>query len=393
MNPVLAVLKKELKEALRDRRTLIMSIILPAVLVPALILGIFYFMDTTERNATKTGFTVAYSGSAQLEAFLVQAGVKVEKPVSVQDAVLSKKADVGLIEKVEGGTEVVTILKSYASGAKGDSAAAQLRALLEVYKQYRIGEYLRSKGLEEDVFSMVKVETASVGDPVSFVKYMIAYILSLMLLAIGFVGNVYLGTDVGAGEKERGTLEPLLATPANRLTLAVGKWLALSTLKFAATLITVTSFALTYTYALTHFSMGGPPLGHSVSVFEVWGSGIWAMVIGALLLAVSGAALQFMISMYSRNMREAQLYLGQLGMVVLPFVFIIMPSLTNATAIPNWGYYIPIINASVVVYNVITGNVVSSLVWVALAMDVVVALLLAVLVSKFMDRESVILRS
>jgi len=42
----------------------------------------------------------------------------------------------------------------------------------------------------------------------------------------GFVGNVYLGTDIGAGEKERGTLESLLATPVSRFSIAMGKWLA-----------------------------------------------------------------------------------------------------------------------------------------------------------------------
>jgi len=116
------------------------------------------------------------------------------------------------------------------------------------------------------------------------------------------------------------------------------------------------------------------------------------MIIGAVLLSLTGGALQFIISMYSRNMREAQLYLGQMGMVILPFIFILMPAFTNASTMPAWVFFVPIVNASAVTYNVIIGSVVWPLVGAALLIDVAVAVLLAFVISKFMNRESVILR-
>jgi sodium transport system permease protein len=305
--------------------------------------------------------------------------------------VLQKKADVGVIEQQTGTHSQVTVVTSFASGSKGQSAANYVSSILPMYREQLIQQYLSSKGIKDNVFSMVTVQNKQVGEPTGFLKFLLAYIIALVMLSSGFVGNVYLGTDIGAGEKERGTLESLLATPSERFSIAIGKWLALSVLNCVGTLITLLSFTFAYSYALTHFDMG---LGIStnVSAFSISGSGIWAMIIGALLLSLTGAALQFIISIYSRNMREAQLYLGQLGMIILPFLLILIPSLTNATAIPAWMYFVPIINAAAVTFNVIIGNVVWSLIGVAFLIDVLLAIVLAFAVSKFMNTESVILR-
>jgi len=298
---------------------------------------------------------------------------------------------VGIIEQQTSSQSKVIVVTSYASGTSGDSAANYLNGILPLYREERIRQYLSQKGINDDVFSLVVVQSKQVGEPMAFAKFFLAYLVSLVMLTSGFVGNVYLGTDIGAGEKERGTLESLLTTPVSRFSIAMGKWLALSALNCMGTLISLLSFTFSYSYAMTHFDMG---LGFTPggSALAIWGAGIWAMIIGAVLLSLTGGALQFIISMYSRNMREAQLYLGQMGMVILPFIFILMPAFTNATAMPTWVFFVPIVNASAVTYNVIIGNVVWPLVGIALLMDVAVAVLLSFVISKFMNRESVILR-
>jgi len=98
---------------------------------------------------------------------------------------------------------------------------------------------------------LVVVQSKQVGEPMAFAKFFLAYLVSLVMLTSGFVGNVYLGTDIGAGEKERGTLESLLATPVSRFSIAMGKWLALSALNCMGTLISLLSFTFSYSYAMT----------------------------------------------------------------------------------------------------------------------------------------------
>ncbi|HOK24347.1 MAG TPA: ABC transporter permease subunit [Coprothermobacter proteolyticus] len=391
MKSIFAVMKKEIKEAFRDRRTLIMSVLLPAVLVPAIVLGIFYFEGRTLEKQNAGGFTVAFQGSQELRSFLSQAKLEVIEVQDVEKAVLEKEADVGLIEEYTSSQSKVVVVTSYASGTSGDSAASYLNSILPLYREQRIKDYLSQKGINEDVFSLVVVQSKQVGEPMAFAKFFLAYLVSLVMLTSGFVGNVYLGTDIGAGEKERGTLESLLATPVSRFSIAMGKWLALSALNCMGTLISLLSFTFSYSYAMTHFDMG-LGLATGGSALAIWGAGIWAMIIGAVLLSLTGGALQFIISMYSRNMREAQLYLGQMGMVILPFIFILMPAFTNASTMPAWVFFVPIVNASAVTYNVIIGSVVWPLVGAALLIDVAVAVLLAFVISKFMNRESVILR-
>jgi len=105
------------------------------------------------------------------------------------------------------------------------------------------------------------------------------------------------------------------------------------------TLISLFSFTFSYSYAMTHFDMG-LGLATGGSALAIWGTGIWAMIIGAVLLSLTGGALQFIISMYSRNMREAQLYLGQMGMVILPFIFILMQRLPMLQpCLPGYSSY------------------------------------------------------
>jgi len=115
MKSIFAVMKKEIKEAFRDRRTLIMSVLLPAVLVPAIVLGIFYFEGRTVEKQNADGFTVAFQGSQELRSFLSQAKLEVIEVQDVEKAVLEKEADVGLIEEYTSSQSKVVVVTSYAS--------------------------------------------------------------------------------------------------------------------------------------------------------------------------------------------------------------------------------------------------------------------------------------
>lgn len=75
---------------------------------------------------------------------------------------------------------------------------------------------------------MVKIKPIPIGNATLAFRKITAGLLGMILVLYSLMGNAYLGSDIGSGEKERGTLLPLLASPADRRAIAIGKWIALT---------------------------------------------------------------------------------------------------------------------------------------------------------------------
>jgi len=125
----------------------------------------------------KTSFLLPFSNTVS------QAKLEVIEVQDVEKAVLEKEADVGLIEEYTSSQSKVVVVTSYASGTSGDSAASYLNSILPLYREQRIKDYLSQKGINEDVFSLVVVQSKQVGEPMA--------ICQVLLGLSGFTGHAY----------------------------------------------------------------------------------------------------------------------------------------------------------------------------------------------------------
>ncbi|NOZ93103.1 MAG: ABC transporter permease [Dictyoglomi bacterium] len=392
---VWSVVKKELKDLFREKRTIFMTIILPAILMPALLIGMFYFQTSTSKKEEVQAKTVAIQVGDTLAKHYAEILKKekiIENYIEVDDigkAIKDGKALTGF--KIEPKGDSI-IIETYYNVEKA-SGSQKIQAIANIIKEMYVAEYLQKHGLPP-VNTLTQIKTTPIGDPLAMVKAMTGYLLGLFLVMFTTIGNTYLGADIGAGEKERGTLLPLLSSPADRKSIATGKWVALTitNLISATALLAGEGFAIWYvikqsaSIAQKNFDIG--MIGKFISP-----STMVMLFLAAVLLALFGAALQLIISMWSKTLREAQLYLSQLGLLVFLPAMAIIPTMISGGKLAMWAFYIPIVNTMALVYGAVMGQLTTLNVIVAFGANILVAAVVIGIVVKILDMEQVILRT
>ena len=340
MNDVLVVLKKELTEIVRDRRTLF-AIALAALATPTVLLVI---SQLSNRVATQT-YTVGYSGNipAGLDVLFGATGMKL---VEVADPASAAKqqVDIGLVFTPAGIEEYYDPTRQSAQ-----IADVRLQEILSKYDAAKVAAALQQKGVDPSVLNPLPVSQHPLSSPAqaagnAFLSFFLPYILIVMTMT----GGLSAALDTSAGERERKTLESLLLTPAPRGQVLVGKILAVSLISLVAAIVAISSMLLALSRISFGFS-GGQKTHISLSPLAAI-----VMVWLALLLAASFSSVTVALGTLARNFRQGQAY-------VTPLYFITIFPASIVLFIPDFNpslayYLIPILNAVLVLRDAIVHN-------------------------------------
>lgn len=321
---ILSVFRKEFRENLRDRRTLISALIFgplfgPILFGAALSLSIERGASEADRQVT---LAVSHAERApNLLAHLRQYGVKVE-PVSYDDAsaraaVKEHRKPLVLMVPDDFGSRFATsepaqlLLYVDSSDANDNKNLSRVRVLLSQYGSLLARLRVMTRGIDPLVLSPIVIHDVDVSTPASRSVLALGTLSYLVLLTM-LMGGMYLAIDATAGERERGSLEPLLTVPLRREHLIYGKMLATCAFMALSLTLTVSAFAIVLNFAgLERFGMSvnfGPLVALAVVVF-------------CLPLVPLGAALMTIVAAFTRSYREAQTYLGLVLLVpTLPLV-------------------------------------------------------------------------
>jgi len=337
VHAILTVFAKEFRENLRERRTLLSALILGPLLGPLLFAGglsLSLKRSGTEGERT-VKLAVAHGERApNLLSYLREYGVTVE-PVAYDEAqaraavqghrhelVLIVSADFGA--HLAAGTPAAVQLYADASDVAAAGAGARVGALLERYGALLARLRALARGIDPLVLSPLAVQDIDVSTPASRSVLALGTLSYLVLLTM-LMGGMYLAIDATAGERERGSLEPLLTVPVRREYLIYGKILATCAYMAISLTLTVTAFALMLRFT------GLERLGMSVNFGPRVGL---AVILFCLPLVPLGAALMTIVAAFTRSYREAQTYLGLVLVVpTLPLVFAGVMGLRPALAL------------------------------------------------------------
>ena len=230
--------------------------------------------------------------------------------------------------------------------------------------------------------NVVKVDTA---DKRENLGEKMGGLLPYLLIPLVLMGASYPAIDLGAGEKERGTLETLLLTPITRTELVLGKFITLLTTSIASTTITVISMGGWIALALAFAD-----LEFIKAAFSTLGITDLLMIFVLLLpVAAIFSSLALAISIYARSFKEAQNYMTPLSIVVFfPIVISVMPNmeLTTKTA------FIPVTNVALAIKEIIKGTVDYTLVGLIFLATALIAGALLAFCVKWFNREDVLFR-
>ncbi|HEU0368203.1 MAG TPA: ABC transporter permease [Candidatus Acidoferrum sp.] len=396
------VYRKELTEALRDRRTLITTFLVPLLLIPVLGAGFTGVMSAVIGNAKKEKPRIMIIGGEDspgvVEALRNNPKINVV-PTSEdwKDLVVGKKIRAAVeippsfqADLSKGQAKTVKI-NVYGGELKSEFAAANIESLLKEYRDSVATERLTANHLPAELLKPFDVKRQNIAPPEKEAGAILGGIIAYMLILMCLNGAMHPAIDLTAGEKERGTMETILSSPVSRTHLVLGKFLLVMTASLITAVllmvsVSVSSAVLQKSGALNQMVDEGEP----VPQLSLGPAAVASVIIMAVPLSVLFSAGLFTIALFAKSHKEAQSYIAPLMfLVVIPAVSAMLPGveLTPKLAI------VPLLNVSLLCKELVTGEYHWNfiiLIFLSTCVYAAGALYLAV---KMFQRESVLFRS
>lgn len=340
------VFKKELRDIFRDKKTLLVSVLIPLILFPIM----FYAMGKTGSDNVKkveNNFKIALIGGEHTQFRRVIENypkVQITPSSNIQEDVKNGNILIGIeipdnvdtLLEEEKGTSVKIIFDN--TSQQSSMAQGMIEKTIEDYNKQVVSHRLQKRNIDISILNPVSVEyQTSTTDKDSMGKIMLSMLLPLFLVIYSITGPMGAAVDLGAGEKERGTLEPLLTTQAGRMSLLWGKFFAIAVVG----LMTTGASMLGLLISLTKFGESLGTEGGAISLNL--GASTFALVfLMIILLNMTFGALELSISIYARSFKEAQTYLAPLNIIALVPVY--TTYMLDARNIDTFYFHIPVAN-------------------------------------------------
>ena len=355
MRGILVVLKKEIRENLRDRKAVFNSLLLAPILFPVLLIGMTWLGTSAQTERAERVLEVPVVGAEQapnLIRYLEQQGMVVKPAPEDPEALVRSQKEPVIIripetfgEQWQAGrpAEIEVIIDP--SRPESDIPTSRVKGLLRGYSS-EIGMLrLQMRGVSPSVMSPLLIRDVDLSTPQSR-GMLIMLFLPYILMITAFMGGMHLAIDTTAGAKERRSLEPLLINPVPRWQIMMGKLVATGVFGMASLVLTLLAFRITLPYL--PLAALGMDLGLGLTAMV----GILLVVAPVALLA---AALLTVLATYAKSFREAQSYMGLL--VLIPMIptlmFMINPVKPEASMMP-----IPLFSQNLLIGELVRGEVV-----------------------------------
>ncbi len=376
-NHVLTVYRKELRDQLRDRRTLMSMILIPALVMPVFMLGTGLVMKNIMQKARSEAPSVMIVGGADSPA--VVAALKAEKTTAgeprfrfvpsgdyralISDKKLRAAVEIpaGFDAAVRDGQAATVRILHYEGELRSGLAQSALNEFFRGYRERTVEARLADRGLPSTLVKPFEVKRENVAPPEKVGGNLFGGFIPYIIIILCFTGAMYPAMDLTAGEKERGTMETLLCSPVHRVNIVLGKFLMVLTASVGTMLMLLVSTGLTFLLGGSMFSPGkAEAAAQTAQAKAVMGGmmptidpagivGVFAMIAP---VAVLFAAVLLAVSLFAKSYKEAQSYVSPfIIVIIMPAVIGMLPGveLSAKTAL------VPILNLSLVCKEMLSG--------------------------------------
>jgi sodium transport system permease protein len=385
------IYKKEIRENLRDRRSLFNSVLLGPILFPILFIGLGYFAANKQQERAEEVLEVPVVGAEHapnLVSFLEQQGVVIQAaPEDPESLVRSQEVPViiRIPEKFpqqwETGKPAVVEVIADPSRRESETPMRRVRGLLGAYGA-QIGQLrLQLRGVSPSIQTPIMVKDVDLSTPQSR-GMLVMMMLPYVLMITAFTGGMHLAIDSTAGEKERKSLEPLLINPVPRWQIMLGKMSATATFAFASLFLTLLSFRFAFPFLPTG------ALGVDLNMSATAVAGILLAVAPVVILA---AAMLTTLASLAKSLREAQSYMGLVFMIpMIPSIIFMVNPVTPVT----WMMSIPMFSQNLLIGEFVRGESVPMM-WLAMSMGstLIIGLAFAAVAATLFNRPRIVFSS
>lgn len=395
MKKVGILVKKEMTEILRDKKTLIMMLVMPIILYPAMLIGITLGMTMLMNSQAEESQIIGYS--LENEAYMepIKELYEQEKE-ELESEITFQASDQDNEETVRGETDVwvsftekegsIQIQVDYTSTDMDSNYAEDtMQELTELYRDKIMVKNLEKEGLTEDFLYPVIYEAVdSVSESESVGMYY-GGMIGMLLITMIMLGAFYPAVDVTTGEKERGTLETLLTLPVTNFQMIMSKFIAVS----IVACVTATVSMLAIGGSVLFLMLGVPEdMASGVTQFplETILSSIPVLLLALMATALFVTALCMCFCVFAKSSKEANNYMTPIMLIIMIFSMVGMVPTIEL----NYTYaIIPIVNVALLIKQVLSQHLDMSLALITTGINMVYSVLTIWILAKMYDSEDI----
>lgn len=379
------VMAKELLEIFRDRKILINGLLLSPLLFPILILGMGSLAENRARTQLESALELPVINAdlaPNLVAYLATQNITIEPAPKDPEAMIREqerdvilRIDPSYPEDWRASRAASVEILHDSSRQDSQIPVRRVEAALQGYSRQAGALRMLLRGVDPNLPGAVSVSHRDLATPEARRGMLLAFLPYLLILS-AFLGGAYLVIDATAGERERQSLEPLLATSAGRGAIMSGKIAAACAFGMLGLLLTLLSFKISFA-----FVGSGPLKGVDVSMVAVG-----KLLLILLPMVLLGTTLLTLISASVKTVKEAQSYMAFLMLLpMLPTIILLVNPVKNQL----WMFATPFLAQNQLILMVLRQETVSLQQWgVYLAAGFGLGALLWAIAARLYHRES-----
>lgn len=397
MNKIMTLVKKELMDVLRDKKTLIIMVVVPILLYPAMIIGMVLIMNMVMQSQAETEHIAAYAAEdkmyiEKLESIYAENKEDYNLKLSFllvdennQDKVKDNFCDVW-VDFEENAGNLHVLVEYTSTDQDSDYAEGILEDLIDAYREELLAQNLIENGLDEEFLYPVTYEARdSVSETESFGMNMGGYIGMLLIVTI-MLGAFYPAIDVTTGEKERGTLETLLTLPVTNFQMIMSKFITVSLFSCITAILSLLSLGASILFLVSSVTADASNTfaGFDMSLLISW---LPLLIIVMIVTALLITAFCMCFCIFAKSFKEANNYITPVMLIIM---FASMVSMLPSVQLNYSTALIPIVNVSLLIKQVAAQQLDLALTGITIGINLCYSILTIWILSKMYDSENIL---
>ncbi|MBD5542258.1 MAG: CPBP family intramembrane metalloprotease [Lachnospiraceae bacterium] len=393
MRRIGALLKRELKDILRDKKTLFTMVVIPILLYPLLIIGMSVLMSAIMSSQAEKTYLVAFDTDAAVEKEFETIFKENKEDIGYQIEI----ADVSNYEEALDAEEIDAFVRETGEGAyalnylsakdKSATAVSALNSAFDIYRENLREQKIEDAGLDvETLLNPISFQREDLSSTEESVGNLLGSMMPFFIIVSILLGAIYPAIDVTAGEKERGTLETLLTLPVTNFEMIMSKFLAVSVIACVSAMLNVFSMGGAMIFLVSSSMSSMADMNISIH-YETFVPGILFTLVVMMFFALLVTAVCMCTCVFAKSFKEANNYATP---VMLIFMFGSYVTMIPDIELTAQTAAIPIVNVALMVEGLFQFSYNYGLFAIVLFSNVAYSLLAIMILGKIYNSEAVL---
>ncbi len=378
MNNIIVTLKKELKLIIRDKKSLLMMALTPLFIPIFVILMSYIYEEITTNNEDKKYVVGVNYSLSNIEKELLSKELDIIYYDNIDNIKkdYDKKKIISYIIKDNNNYNIYTNTQS----EDGSMAISYIVSYLDNYNNYLGQSYLIDNNIDlNKVYNNINYNINEIKGESVFGNQIILMAITFIIMSIT-LSSIYTSTDTTAGEKERGTLETILTFPISRKELVLGKYLAISMSGLITLMIGILLSLISLYYVKNTFTI------YDNVIFNINIITITLIVLILIFYTFFISGICITIASFTKTFKEAQSALTPISLITCVPMFLELLNININGALA----FIPIINHTIVVNEILTGTININSIIITIISSIIYIILLMIFINKMYKSEKIL---